>query len=399
MTWNLVPLANLLVRSEDAVDIVPTESYSEVTVRLWGKGVVLRGEVQGQEMGATRRFRVRAGQFILSRIDARNGALGIVPAALDRAVVSNDFPTYNVVQDRLLVPFLGWLSRTKHFVDLCLAASEGTTNRVRLKEDRFLATTIPLPPLSEQRRIVAKVEELAAKIDEARGLRNGAFQEASSFMAAACEPLLDARTWQWRTVADIVGAGNLRNGKSVKPVSYETGVRCLRLSALQNNEINCQDSKPVALSETEAEPYWVNPGDVYVIRGNGSKHLVGRAGYVQQVDSSTHGTIFPDLFIRIPLPRESIIPEFFIAFWNSRRMRNIIEDASKTTSGIWKINQGHVESFSIPVPPLPEQRRMVAYLDDLQAKVDSLKTLQAQSAAEIDALLPSVLDKAFKGEL
>jgi hypothetical protein len=48
--------------------------------------------------------------------------------------------------------------------------------------------------------------------------------------------------------------------------------------------------------------------------------------------------------------------------------------------------------------PLPEQRRIVAYLDELQAKVDSLKTLQTQSAAELDALLPSILDKAFKRE-
>ena len=53
----------------------------------------------------------------------------------------------------------------------------------------------------------------------------------------------------------------------------------------------------------------------------------------------------------------------------------------------------------LPVPPLPEQRRIVAYLDDLQAKVDQLKTLQAQTAAELDALLPSILDRAFRGEL
>jgi len=55
--------------------------------------------------------------------------------------------------------------------------------------------------------------------------------------------------------------------------------------------------------------------------------------------------------------------------------------------------------LGIPVPPLSGQRNTVAYLDDLQANVDSLKALQAQSAAELDALLPSILDKAFKGEL
>jgi type I restriction enzyme S subunit len=58
-----------------------------------------------------------------------------------------------------------------------------------------------------------------------------------------------------------------------------------------------------------------------------------------------------------------------------------------------------IRAFPIPNPPLSEQRRIVTYLDDLQAKVDTLKQLQTETAAELDALLPSVLDKAFKGEL
>ena len=113
--WPRVRLGEVLSKNEDVVELVPDVAYREVTIRLWGNGVVLRGEVLGAEIGATRRFRVRAGQFILSRIDARNGALGIVPGPLDGAVVSNDFPSYNVVQGRLFTPFLGWMrsSNTK----------------------------------------------------------------------------------------------------------------------------------------------------------------------------------------------------------------------------------------------------------------------------------------------
>ena len=59
----------------------------------------------------------------------------------------------------------------------------------------------------------------------------------------------------------------------------------------------------------------------------------------------------------------------------------------------------NIRAFKSPIPPLLEQRRIVAYLDDLQARVDALKRLQAETAAELDALLPSVLDKAFRGEL
>jgi len=164
--WPRVELGQLLTKSSDWIEITPEASYWEVTVRLWGKGVVARCEVAGSDIAASSRLRVRSGQFILSRIDARNGALGIVPPSLDGAVVSNDFPAYDVNTQRLLPEFLGWLCRTAGFVGQCRAASEGTTNRVRLKEDRLLACAIPLPPLAEQRRVVAKIDALAAKIGE-----------------------------------------------------------------------------------------------------------------------------------------------------------------------------------------------------------------------------------------
>jgi type I restriction enzyme S subunit len=110
-------------------------------------------------------------------------------------------------------------------------------------------------------------------------------------------------------------------------------------------------------------------------------------------------TVFPDLFIRVPLAQTELLPEFFVAYWNSPIMRTQITEAAKTTSGIWKINQSHIASFKILIPPLSEQRHVVTYLQSLRVKVDRLKSLQEQTAAELDALLPSLLDKAFRGTL
>jgi type I restriction enzyme S subunit len=76
----------------------------------------------------------------------------------------------------------GWLSKTPGFVDACKRASEGTTNRVRLKEGAFLGQTIPLPSLAEQRRIVAKIEVMAEKIEEAQSIRRQADTEWKSFL-------------------------------------------------------------------------------------------------------------------------------------------------------------------------------------------------------------------------
>ena len=74
-------------------------------------------------------------------------------------------------------------------------------------------------------------------------------------------------------------------------------------------------------------------------------------------------------------------------------------DFARTTAGQYNVSLGRLRAAEIPVPPLPEQRRIVAELDALQLQVDALKRLQSETSAELDALLPAILDRAFKGEL
>jgi type I restriction enzyme M protein len=159
--WPLVPLSELLVRNEDWINLDPETDYRQITVRLWGNGVVLRATVKGADIAATSQIRVRAQQFIMSKIDARHGAFGIIPDSLDGAVVSQDFPVFTLREERIQPEFLSWMSKTEWFVNLCRKASEGSTNRVRLKEDRFLRQEIPLPPMPEQNRIIAALGKVA----------------------------------------------------------------------------------------------------------------------------------------------------------------------------------------------------------------------------------------------
>jgi type I restriction enzyme S subunit len=219
--YPMVPLGEILTKSEEWIDLIPDEVYREVTVRLWGKGVVQRREVPGAEIGATRRLVVRARQFILSRIDARHGALGLIPEALDGAVVSNDFPVFTPNASKLLPSFLAWISKTNTFVDICRAASEGTTNRVRLDEQRFLTFEIPLPSLNEQRRIVARIEALAAQIEEARGLRRGAVEEGNNLLESAIDDVLLNTDAKHVTVEAV--ATTVTDGDHSSPPKSETG--------------------------------------------------------------------------------------------------------------------------------------------------------------------------------
>ncbi|AMK79359.1 MULTISPECIES: restriction endonuclease subunit S [Methylomonas] len=160
--WPMVSLGELLRRSNETAILDFDTEYHEVTIRLWGKGVISRGKVKGNDVGTSRQV-VRANQLILSKIDARNGAIGIVPPELDGAIVSNDFPSFEFAE-KLDSSFMGWLVRSTPFVELCKAASEGTTNRVRIKEDRFLTQQIQLPSLEKQQTIVARLDQLADKV-------------------------------------------------------------------------------------------------------------------------------------------------------------------------------------------------------------------------------------------
>lgn len=162
MGWQRLPISAFLRKSDSWVQPEPDRIYQQIRVRLWGKGLTLRARVTGATIAARRQLRVSAGQFLISRIDARHGAFGIVPHHLDGALVSNDFPCFDIDERVVLPRYLEWYTRTDQFVDLCRRASEGSTNRVRIREDRLLSMEVPVPSLPQQEMIAAKLERVAA---------------------------------------------------------------------------------------------------------------------------------------------------------------------------------------------------------------------------------------------
>ncbi|TRO86736.1 restriction endonuclease subunit S [Glycocaulis profundi] len=177
-----ITIDKFLTKSEDWVPVIPDASYKQITARLWGKGLTLRGEVPGSAIAAARQICAKAGQFLISRIDARHGAFGIVPEELDGALVSNDFPCFDIDASKVLPHYFEWYSRTPEFIDLCRRASEGSTNRVRMKEDKFLRMSVPLPSLDDQYRMVERLDRVSMLIDTAKSLRAQAKRDATKLL-------------------------------------------------------------------------------------------------------------------------------------------------------------------------------------------------------------------------
>ncbi len=394
--WPTVRLGEVLKPVERAEAPIAGTTYRQIGVKLWGEGAYEREPMDGSATKYSQLFRAEAEDVIVNKIWARNGSVAVVPQKLAGCYGSGEFPMFAPKRDRLDSKWIHWLTKTRGFWAQCDQKSQGTSGKNRIKPEQFLRVEIPLPPLAEQGRVVARIEELAAQVHEARTLRQQAAEEAEALTSSAQSALSHPETANQISVEALVGENGLRNGKSVKSTGVESGVRCLTLSAMRSGRIGIRDSKPLPMSNAEAAPFQVRRGDVYVVRGNGSKHLCGRAGLITE---EMAGVVFPDLFIQVAVPKDRVLPEFFVAAWNSSATRSVIEEKAKTTSGIWKVNQGHILSTRTPVPPLPEQRRIVSELDTLQAEVDALKRLQAETAGELDALLPATLDRAFKGGL
>jgi type I restriction enzyme S subunit len=378
----LVPLGEVLTKSEEWIDLNPTESYQEVTVRMWGNGVMLRREAAGSEIAASRRLRVHTDQFIISRIDARHGASGLIPQELDGAVVSNDFPVFNLEQARILPAFLKWLSKTRGFIDLCLAASEGTTNRVRLQEKLFLTLEIPLPPLHEQRRIVARIEELAARIAEARGLRAQAAEEAE----ALCRAILLDTTDGDPILTPMRELVSLREPdiEVLPDQTYQfAGVYSFGQGVFKGESKTGLQFSYKWLTQLRTDDF------VY-------PKLMAWEGALGVVPPECNGLFVSPEFPVFEVNQSRVLPEVLDTYFRSPSVWPLLSGVSTGTNvRRRRIHPSQFLDFKFPLPPMSTQYR----LRKIRARVDAVKRLQADTAAELDALLPAVLDRAFRGAL
>ena len=391
--WQTVSLGEVLTKSEDWVELQPDRKYKQVTIKLWGQGVVLRNEVFGAEIRAKKQVAVRERQFILSRIDARNGAFGIVPQRLEGAVVSNDFPAFTPDPSRILPEFLGWMSKTASFVELCKAASEGTTNRVRLKENQFLAMKIFLPSLDEQRRIVGQVEALAARVEEARGLRSKTLQQTEILGKVISDKIYATNFAQVGSIRLEEACFSITDGDHQTPTFLNRGVRFIFVGNVSSGYLHFNGCKHVspeyyALIKSHRKPC---KGDILYSAAGATLGIPAMVDCEEEFCFQRH--------VALIKPDPDILVSRFL--WYMLRSETLYQKAWEGTTGSAQptIPLKAIRALPVPVPPLAEQHRIIAYLDTLQAKVDALQCLQAETAAELDALLPAILDRAFKGAL
>ena len=390
LIWPKVRLAEVLkpISREEPVDTV--KEYRMLGIRLDGQGPFLRETIMGTQTAATKLYRVTKGDFIYSRLFACRGAFGVINEELDGCHVSGEFPTFLPVPGRIDVNFLRYWFRLPTILSRVEEDCTGSTplTRNRFKEHFFLALEIPLPSLAEQKRIVARIEELAAQINEARILRQETIDEVENLVGSK---------------ASIIFQNALKNGnKKLESIAIlERG----KFSHRPRNEPRFFGGVHpwIQIGEIESSAKFIRNWS-QTLNDDGlaiSKKfprgtvLISIAATIGSVGILDFDCCVPDSIVGLT-PHKGIDSEFI--YYYLGYLRGHLEEIAPQ-SAQKNINLKILSDLPVPNLSLSEQRRIVKELDALQAEVDKLKCFQNETAAEIDALLPSILDRAFKGEL
>jgi type I restriction enzyme, S subunit len=308
----------------------------------------------------------------------------------------------------------GWLaiSLRANARKLLSSNREGTTVQ-SVKSETLNDFELPVPPLAEQRRIVAKLDALLARVRSSQQRLEGVQKTLRRFrqavLAAGCSGRLTA-DWRSKTVDKGIedlpaGWRAVCVGDVIEDLKYGTAQKCshekrgtpvLRIPNVANGIIDLSELKYAVLPPKERETLQLVPGDILIIRSNGSVSLVGRCALVRTEDK---GFAYAGYLIRIRPSQAAIAPRFLNLVLGSYNVRLQIELEARSTSGVNNINSEEVRELHFLLPPLEEQAVIVHRTEAMFALADRLENRLKKATSQVERLTQSILDKAFRGEL
>ena len=309
---------------------------------------------------------------------------------------------------------------------------------------RFLKeVTVPIPPLNEQRRIVAKLEELLTKVDASQKrlakipviLKR--FRQA--VLAAACSGRLTADWREEHTLplapsrqgrgnhkgaaaskapSPLVGEGRgegeelpegwsivqfdqlineLKNGVSPRPNLEPPGIPILRIGAIRGGSVDFSDVRYMPNGEAYLSAYQLKEKDLLFTRYNGSIEFLGVCGMVRSLQGQAF--LYPDKLMRVRVKADLVLPEYVEVFFQTQSAREKVVEKVKSSAGQNGISGTDIKKQFVALPPLPEQQEIVRRVEALFTLADQLEARYLKGKAYVDKLTQSILAKTFRGEL
>lgn len=247
---------------------------------------------------------------------------------------------------------------------------------------------VPLPPLSEQRRIA----ELLDRAEALRATRRDALGQLdtltqSIFLDLFGDPATNPKEWPVGQIGDLLESASYGTSEKSGSAGQFPVLRMNNIT--RTGEMDLTDLKFMDLPAAQHERYLVRVGDVLFNRTN-SAELVGKTGIVLD----PRPMAFAGYLVRLRVDDRND-PEYLAAFLNTAYAKKMLRGMCKSIIGMANINATEIQKMSIPKPPLDRQRAFVRCL----AAVRALRESQRASLAKLDALFASLQHRAFRGEL
>ncbi|MBN1545886.1 MAG: restriction endonuclease subunit S [Syntrophaceae bacterium] len=294
-------------------------------------------------------------------------------------------PRVNVLDRRYLTYYL----RSHHFLGFANVAVAGV-KMPRIIMAKFWQHKLPLPALSEQRRIV----ELIDQADELRKKRAEADAKAARILSALFykmfgNPGTNPKGWDIDELEGIIS--ETRNGLYKPAKFYGSGVGILKMFNIQVGELNLCRIDLIDVTKEEFQAYQLIPGDILINRVN-TPELVGKCAVItNEVDQA----VFESKNIRMRIKLDRVTPEFVTTYLNSPFGHGSLRRGVKHAIGMATINNTDLRKTSIPLPPLELQRKW----SDIVKRVSSIRKAAMTTSVNMDSLFQNLLFKAFTGDL
>ncbi len=390
--------------------------WQAITIKFSGE--VLPRERAEAFKGAM--FAAYPGDLVFSKIDARNGAVGLIPDSIPKAVVTSEYPVFIPKADRLRAGYLHHLLRADHFKAELQRKASGTSGRKRIAPEGFLSLEIPVPTLAEQDALIAAYTAALARAaqleQEAEAIERAGWQAFETALGVAPLPPLpdrpvfvarfkDVERWSHESIlrgvlgreqepseVAIEPLGNalleVRHGCSRGPSKKATSLRVLKISAVTKGRLDLGEYKYIADEPALREQFSLKAGDILMCRTNGTLAYVGMSALVEK---DIDDTIFPDKVIRVRPDPASVESGFLWRLLQVPAVRTQIEAAARTAVGNFAIGGKDIKALKVPLPPPDQQRALGQALNDAighaKAKRAKATTLRQSAWAAFESAL------------
>ena len=382
--------------------------YKRITIKTNCGGVVVRDEVLGEEIRTKNQYYIKAGQLAVSKIDARNGAFGIVPPEADGAIITGNFWVYDVNPEIANIEYLVLLLSSNSFVQAWQDCSHGSGNRLYLQEEKFLNYKIPLPDLCMQNDLIEKykskisivkkyeddvvdlereiekywLSSLDVSIDRVcvptdKLICSFRFKTLSRWDAWSQTSQYSLSKYQFSKLSSVV-IGKPLYGANEKAIKAKSDTRYIRITDI--NEDGSLSDDFVSAQKVDTK-YLLKENDFLIAR---SGNTVGKTFLYKE---SFGKCIFAGYLIRFELDTKKIIPEYLLYYTKSTLFKSWVKN-NQRIFGQPNINGQEYLNADIIIPDISKQQEIVMYVKEIYSAI-------ARKKAEIKSM-PLCAKKQFE---